>query len=56
MLEVCWKTLAGIKVIADASGGEEAVDLVRDLKPDVVLMDIQMPKVGWFKGSRSQHL
>ena len=48
------KDAAGIKVIADAGGGEKAVDLVSDLKPDVALMDIQMPRMGGFKGSRSQ--
>jgi two-component system invasion response regulator UvrY len=48
------KDAAGIKVIADAGSGEKAVDLVSDLKPDVALMDIQMPRMGGFKGSRSQ--
>ena len=47
---------AEIKIIADAGGEEKAVDLVRDLKPGVVLMDIQMPRLGGFKGSPSQHL
>ena len=50
------KDAAGIKVIADAGGGERAVDLVRDLKFDVFFMDIQMPRIGGFKGSRSKHL
>ena len=31
---------AEIKIIADAGGEEKAVDLVRDLKPDVVFMEI----------------
>ena len=48
------KDAAGIKVIADAGGGEKAVDLVSDLKPDVVLMDIQMARSSEFKGPRSQ--
>ena len=48
------KDAAGIKVIADAGSGEKAVDLVSDLKPDVALMDIQTPRMGGFKGSRSQ--
>lgn len=30
-------------VIDEASDGREALDLIRDLKPDLVLMDIQMP-------------
>ncbi|MGO2668366.1 MAG: response regulator [Microbacterium gubbeenense] len=32
-----------IRVIGQASGGIEAVRLARELKPDVVLMDVRMP-------------
>jgi DNA-binding NarL/FixJ family response regulator len=32
-----------IEVVAHAGDGEEAVKLARELKPDVVLMDISMP-------------
>ena len=32
-----------IEVVGEASNGREAVALVRALKPDVVLMDVQMP-------------
>ena len=31
------------KVIADASGGEEALRLIRKLQPDVAILDINMP-------------
>jgi DNA-binding NarL/FixJ family response regulator len=34
---------ADIEVLAEAEDGEEALQLARDLKPDVVLMDIRMP-------------
>lgn len=34
----------GIEVVAEASDGEEAVVLARLRKPDVVLMDIRMPR------------
>jgi DNA-binding NarL/FixJ family response regulator len=34
-----------IDVVGEASDGEEAVSLVDELKPDVVLMDIVMPKL-----------
>lgn len=32
-----------ISVVGDAESGEEAIRLIREFKPDVVLMDIQMP-------------
>ena len=34
-----------IEVVAEASDGEEAVRRARELKPDVILMDIRMPGV-----------
>ncbi|MGF7185896.1 pilus assembly protein CpaE [Desulfitispora alkaliphila] len=34
-----------IEVIGEASDGEEAINLARELQPDVILMDINMPKV-----------
>src|SRR4051794_28659156 len=33
----------GIAVVGEASNGHEAIELVRQLEPDVVLMDLQMP-------------
>ena len=34
-----------VKVVAEACNGEEAVQLATELKPDLVLMDISMPRV-----------
>jgi two-component system invasion response regulator UvrY len=42
----------GIKVIGEASSGEEAVTLGRKLKPNVVLMDVKMPGIGGFEATR----
>jgi len=36
---------AGFRVVGEASNGEEAVALYQDKRPDVVLMDITMPKM-----------
>ena len=36
---------AGIDVVGEAAGGEEAIELVVELRPDVVLMDLGMPGI-----------
>ncbi|MDP3097617.1 MAG: chemotaxis-specific protein-glutamate methyltransferase CheB [Syntrophales bacterium] len=41
-----------IRVIGTASDGEEAVRAVRDKRPDVVTMDIIMPKMDGFEATR----
>ncbi|OZM56841.1 DNA-binding response regulator [Lottiidibacillus patelloidae] len=37
------KTQSDIEIVAEAQNGEEAVTLVKEHKPDVVLMDLVMP-------------
>jgi two-component system nitrate/nitrite response regulator NarL len=34
-----------IEVVGEASSGRQAIDVARDLKPDVVVMDISMPEM-----------
>jgi DNA-binding NarL/FixJ family response regulator len=38
-------TMSGIEVVGAAADGEEAVSLVAEHTPDVVLMDLRMPRV-----------
>ena len=42
----------GIRVIAEASTGEEAIQLVRDKQPDIVIMDVNMPGIGGLECTR----
>ncbi len=44
--------VSGVKVIAEARTGEEALRLGRQLKPNVVLMDVKMPGIGGFEATR----
>jgi DNA-binding NarL/FixJ family response regulator len=42
----------GIDVVGEAGDGLEAIDVVRELKPDVVLMDVRMPGMGGIEATR----
>ena len=39
------ETMPGIEVVGSAADGEEAVDLVAEVSPEVVLMDLRMPRL-----------
>jgi DNA-binding NarL/FixJ family response regulator len=38
-------SLPDMEVVGEASSGEQAIELARELQPDVILMDIKMPGI-----------
>jgi DNA-binding NarL/FixJ family response regulator len=47
--------LPGIEMVASASDGEEALSLVEEHNPDVVLMDLRMPRMGGIEATGRLH-
>ena len=46
------KTESGVEVVAEAANGEEAIERYRDLRPDIVLMDLSMPVMDGLSATR----
>jgi DNA-binding NarL/FixJ family response regulator len=46
------KRTAGFELVGEAADGDEAVELVSELRPNLVLMDINMPRLNGIEATR----
>lgn len=52
-LKLIFETEEAYEVIGEAENGDKALELVEELKPDIVLMDLNMPKRGGLEAIRA---
>src|SRR6188472_4362880 len=49
MVRQCIRAHPGVEVVAECANGFEAVKAVTELSPDLVFLDVQMPKLSGFE-------
>ncbi|HYD73116.1 MAG TPA: response regulator, partial [Candidatus Binatia bacterium] len=47
-IKLALQEIPDVEVVGAASDGAQAIDQMRDLKPDIVLLDIRMPLANGF--------
>jgi two-component system nitrate/nitrite response regulator NarL len=51
-LRLFFEISGGLEIIGEATNGQEAIRLVQQLKPDVVVMDLEMPVMNGYDATK----
>ena len=46
------ESVPGVEIVGQGSSGEQAITLARELRPDIVFMDIRMPGIGGLEATK----
>lgn len=52
-LKIAIQTDKSFKILGEAGDGEEVIDMVKKLQPDIVILDINMPKLSGIEAARA---
>lgn len=52
-LKIVLQTDKSFKILGEAGDGEEVIELVKKLQPDIVILDINMPKMNGIEAARA---
>ena len=52
-MKIALQTDKSFKILGEAGDGEEVIDMVKKLQPDIVILDINMPKMSGIEAARA---
>ena len=53
LLQTCFESESGWQVCGEAGNGEEAIEKAKELRPDLIVLDLSMPVMNGLEAARS---